>query len=162
MGTSQARFDRPWAGQPPLRAMFVLCSEDYFSAGLIAQCNACIVLQTPWGAAAASEAQARATLEYAVLHEGVRYVVILAHRGCRSIDRALSQACEQAFAQWQWLTNDEFSRSLFHDHGVRVHLLWVDASAGEVWNWRADQQRLEPVGRGGFGRLLARLEEPTS
>ena len=143
--------------------MFILCSDDYFGASLIARCDASIVLQTPGGAAAASEPQARATLEYAVLHEGVRHVLVLAHRGCRSIDGALPEgAREQAFARWQSLMNDEFSQSLFHAHGVDVRMLWVDATSGEVCAFRADEQRLAPMGSGDFERMLASLEERTS
>ncbi|CAN5843570.1 hypothetical protein BH11MYX4_BH11MYX4_15120 [soil metagenome] len=143
--------------------MFILCSDDDFGAGLIAHCDASIVLQAPGGAAAASESQARATLEYAVLHERVRHVVVLAHRGCRSIGGAMPEgAREQALAQWQSLMNDEFSYTLFHDHGVHVRLLWVDATSGEVCDWRADQQRLAPIGRGDFELMLASFEEPTS
>ena len=89
MGNSDARFNRSWAEKSPLRAMFILCSDDYFGAGLIARCDASVVLQTPGGAAAASESQARATIEYAVLRECAMWlssrtgvVVLAAH--CRN------------------------------------------------------------------------------
>ena len=143
--------------------MFLLCSEDYFGAQLVAGCDASIVFQTLWGSTAVADFQARATLEYAVLHEGVRHVIVMAHRGCRSTNGApAGGAHEQAFAQWQWLTNDEFSRSLLCAHGVQIRLLWVDAPSGEVCNWRADQQRLEPMPREAFERMLASMDEPSS
>jgi len=163
MRDSDARFNRSMAGKPPLRVMFILCSDDYFGAGLIAGCDASIVLQTPGGAAAASEPQARATLEYAVLHERVRHVVVLAHQGCRSARGALPGGPrEQALAQWKSLVNDEFSQLLLHAPGVDVRMLWVDATSGEVCAFRADEQRLAPMGSGDFERMLASLEERTS
>ena len=162
MRNGDARFNRSWAEKPPLRVMFILCSEDYFGAGLIARCDAAIVLQTPGGAAAASESQARTTIEYAVLQERVRHVVVLAHRGCRFCGALPEGARELALAQWQSLTNDAFSQSLFRDHRVHVRLLWVDATSGEVCAFRADEQRLAPMGSGDFERMLASLEERTS
>ncbi len=158
-----ARFDRSLAVKPPLRAMFILCSDDHFGAGLIAECGASIVLQTPGGAATPLEPQTRATLEYAVLQEGVRHVVVLAHQGCRSVRHALPEAPrEQALAQWRSLVNDEFSGQLLHAHGIHVRILWVDATWGEVCEWRADEQRLAPMRRGDLERMLASLEERTS
>ena len=143
--------------------MFILCSDDFVGAGLIAECRASIVLQTPGGAAAASEPQARATIEYAVLQERVRHVVVLAHQGCRSIRGALPEGPrEQALAQWQSLANDDFSRLLFHAHGVDVRMLWVDATSGEVCHWRAEERRLAPMGRGDLQRMLASIEERSS
>ena len=162
MRNSEARFDRSWVEKPPVRAMFILCSDDHFGAGLIARSDASIVLQTPGGAAAASEAHARATLEYAVLHEGVRHVVVLAHRGCRFGGAPPDGAHAQAQAQWHSLMNDAFSQSLFRAHRVHVRLLLLDARAAAVCDWRADQQRLQPMGRGDFDRMLESLEEPTS
>lgn len=163
MPTSSTRFRGSWAEKPPLRAMFILCSEDHFGAGLIAHCDAAIVLQTPGGAAATSEPEARATIEYAVLHARVRRVVVLAHRACRPAGGALLDgAREQARAQWQALRNDGFSQQLFQAHGIDVRMLWVDATSGEVSDWHADQQRLVPMERGDVERLLASLEEPTS
>jgi carbonic anhydrase len=157
-----ARFNRSSAEKSPLRAMFILCSEDYFGGRLIARCDASIVLQTPGGAAAASESQARATIEYAVLQERVRQVVVLAHRGCRFCGAPPEEAREQALVQWQSLANDAFIHSLFRDHSVHVRLLWVDATSGEVCAFRADQQRLEPMWRGDFDRMLESLEESSS
>ena len=162
MRNGDARFNRAWAENSPLPAMFILCSEDYFGAGLIARCDAAIVLQTPGGAAAASESQVRATIEYAVLQERVRHVVVLAHRGCRFCGALPKEAREHALVQWQSLTNDAFSQSLFRDHGIHVRLLWVDATSGDVCAFRADQERLEPMGRGDFDRMLESLEESTS
>jgi carbonic anhydrase len=141
--------------------LFLLCSADYFGAGLIARCDAAIVLQTPGGAAAASEAQVQATLAYAVLQEGVRYVIVLAHRGCPFCGAAPDEAREQALAQWQLLTNDAFRQSLFRNHSVHVGLFWVDSTSGEVSAFRADQQSLEPIERGEFDRLLESLEAAT-
>ena len=162
MRNGDARFNRAWAEKSPLRAMFILCSEDYLGAGLIARCDAAIVLQTPGGAAAASESQVRATIEYAVLQERVRHVVVLAHRGGRFCGALPEGAREQALSQWQSLTNDAFSQSLFRDHRVHVRLLWLDATSGEVCAFRADEPRLEPMGRCDFDRMLESLEEPTS
>jgi len=162
MRNGGARFNRSWAEKPPLRVMFILCSEDYFGAGLIARCDAAIVLQTPGGAAAASESQARATIEYAVLQERVRHVVVLAHRGCRFCGALPEEAREQALAQWQSLTNDAFSQSLFRDHRVHVRLLWVDATSGEVFTFCADEPRLDRMDRADVDRMLESLEEPTS
>jgi len=163
MRDTAARFNRSPAVKPPLRAMLILCSDDDFGAGLIAECHAAIVLQTPGGAAAASEPQARATLEYAVLHERVRRVVVLAHQGCRSVRGALPGGPrERALAQWQSLVNDEFSRPLLHANGVDVRMLWVDATSGEVCAFRTDDQRLAPMGCGDLERMLASLEERTS
>ncbi len=142
--------------------MFILCSEDYFGAGLIARCDAAIVLQTPGGAAAASESQARSTIEYAVLQERVRQVIVLAHRGCGFCGALPEEAREHALAQWQSLTNDAFIQSLVRDHSVLVRLMWVDATSGEVCAFRADEQRLEPMGRGDFDRMLEVLEVPTT
>ena len=162
MRNGDARFNRAWAENSPLRAMFILCSEDYFGAGLIARCDAPIVLQTPGGAAAASESQARATIEYAVLQERVRHVVVVAHRGCRFCGALPAGAREQALGQWQSLANDAFSRSLFRDHNVHVRLLWVDATSGEVFAFHADEPRLDRMDRGDFDRMLESLEEPAS
>jgi hypothetical protein len=143
--------------------MFILCSEDYFGAALIAHCDASIILQTPGGAAAAAESQARATLEYAVLQERVRRVVVITHQGCRSVGGGRQEGpIEQALVQWQSLMNDELSQRLLHAHGVEVRMLWVDATSGAVSDWRADEQRLAPMGPGDLERMLASVEEPTS
>ena len=142
--------------------MFILCSQDWFGAGLIGRWDAAIVLQTPGGAAAASESQARETIEYAVLHEGVRHVVVLAHSGCPFCGGRPEGAHERALAQWQSLTNDLFVGSLFREHRVHVRLLWVDATSHEVSALRADQWRLEPMGRQDLERMLESVEPPTS
>ena len=143
--------------------MFILCSDDDFGASLVARCDVSIVLQTPGGAIAASDSEARATLEYAVLHHGVRHVVVLAHRGCRSSGGALPEGTrDQARAHWLSLMDDEISRRLLHAHGVDVRMLWVDATSGEVHDWRADQQRLAPFGPRDLEGLLASFEEPAS
>lgn len=89
-------------------------------------------------------------------------MVVLAHRGCRFGGALPERARDQALAQWQSLMNDAFSHSLFHAHGVHVRLLWVDATSGEVCDWRADEQRLAPMGRGDIERMLASFEEPSS
>jgi carbonic anhydrase len=162
MRNGDAGFNRSWAEKSPLRAMFILCSEDYFGASLIARCDAAIVLQTPGGGAAASESQSRATIEYAVLQKRVRHVVVLAHRGCRFCGALPEGAREQALSQWAALTNDAFSQSLFREHRVHLRLLWVDATSGGICAFRADEPRLEPMGRGDFDRLLEGLEEATS
>ena len=154
--------ESPRAEKSPLRALFILCSGDYFGAELIARCDASIVLQTPGGAAAASDSQARATIEYAVLHERVRHVVVLGHRGCRFGGARPETAREQALAQWQSLMNDAFCQPLFRAHRVDVRLLWVDGTSGEVCDWRADEQRLAPMDHGELERMLVSLEEPTS
>ena len=143
--------------------MFVLCSDDYFGARLIADSRASVVLQTPGGAAAASEPHARATLEYALLHERVRHVVVLAHQGCRFRRGTLPEGPhEQALAQWESLVNDEFSKRLLRAHRVDVRLLCVDGTSGEVCVFRAAQQRLVPMGPGDLVRMLESLEEATS
>lgn len=143
--------------------MFVVCSDDYAGAGLVAQCDPAIVLQTPGGARATRECAARATFEYAVQYVGVRLVVVLAHRGCQAArGAALKGAPEEALAQWQMLTSDDFSRSLFLGHGVAVRLLWIDALAGTVCDWHAEEQRLAPLRRDDFADLLASLGATTS
>lgn len=162
MRNGDARFNRTRAENSPLRAMFILCSEDYFGAGLIARSDAAIVLQTPGGAAAASESQARATIEYAVLQERVSHVIVLAHRGCRLCGALPAGAREQALAQWQSLTNDAFSQSLFRDHSVHVRLLWVDGTSGEVFAFHPDEPCLDRMDRGDVDRMLESLEQPAS
>lgn len=161
MRQSGVHFNLSWLNRTPRRVMFILCSDDYLGAALIAPWDAAMVLQTPDGDADSRELLSRATLEYAVIQEKLRHIIVLAHQGCHTaVNDGQDKALEKALVRWQTLKNDTFSQSLFQAHRVELRLLWTDMMSGQVSEFRPDEKR--PIGRDGFERTMVSLEEPTS
>ena len=143
----------------PNDVMFVLCSENYAAAELVAAVEPAIVLQSLGGARSPSDAGVRATFEYGIVRKSVRQVVVCGHLDCCAVaaDGGDSRAATEAdvSAQCRALRDDAFIGELFREHRVVIRSLWFDEPEGDIYLCGFDNPRAGIMGDADFGRMVA-------
>lgn len=131
----------------PRPLMFVLCSENYAAAALVAGCEPALVLQMPGGAQNPADGTTRATFDYAIREQGVRNVVVCGHQGCRMVEpqgldpRRATQAA--VVSQCVALREDKHIGPLLSEHHVVLQPVWFDVREGDVFRCNFENERVE-------------------
>ena len=150
--------------------MFVLCSENYAAAAVVAACEPAIVLQTLGGARDPSDVSTRATFEYALRRKGVRRIVVCGHLACQAValepplrQRADARTTTQAdvVAQCRKLRQDARIGALLREHRVTLQAIWFDDREGDVYACDIEGRTATLMSDEDFGRLIVSLAEPT-
>lgn len=158
----------PLEGDPanePSSVMFVLCSENYAAAALVAACEPALVLQTLGGARDPADESTRATFEHAIVKRGVRHVVVCGHQACEAVasggtdSRCATQAA--VVSQCFRLREDPCIGPLLRTHRVALRPLWFDVPEGDIFVCNFEDARVALMGEDDFGRMLALFAQGT-
>ncbi len=143
--------------------MFVLCSENYAAAAVVAACEPAMVLQTFGAARDPADAAVRATFEYALRVKRVRKIVFCGHLGCQAVafdgdvDRLTATRAE-VVAQCRKLRQDPHLGPLLRDRGVTLRIIWFDDREGDVFACDAEGKKAMLMSDDDFERLLTNGE----
>ncbi len=127
------------------KLMFVACSESAASTALIGAFPTAYVLQNMAGAPRELDALTRMTLEYGVLGQGVRHIVVCGHDGCRGCDRnsELKESRDWAIERCHAMEADENVGEMLRRAGVTMQTLWLDEHSQDVHAFSLNGLRTE-------------------
>ncbi len=146
------------------RLMFVACSESTAAESLLAAFPAAYVLQTFMDLPRDLGAAARATLEYGILVEGVRQVVVCGDQSCRvDGDVPVAEASQAAlFARCRALLDDAHTGPILRRARVAIRALWFDEASHDVYACDVESGTTRPMGDIDLAAMFAHFDELTA
>ena len=117
------------------RLMFVACSESVAAASLLAAFSTAYVLQTLAGLPHDLDIAASATIEYGVLAQGVRHILVCGHDSCRGDGDARTPEASQAVlvARCRSLVYGAHTGPILRRAHVTMRALWFEEASHDIY-----------------------------
>ena len=120
--------------------MFAVCSESVASAELLAAFPTAYVLQTLGSLPSDLDAVTRTIIEYGVVGNGVRHIVVCGHHRCREPGGSRTPETSQALirSRCRALQADDHVGSMLRRARVTLRVLWIEELSRELYACDSD------------------------
>lgn len=152
------------AGPDHARLMFAACSESVASAELLAAFPTAYVLQMLGGLPRELDEATRATLEYGVLANGVRQIVVCGHLRCKEPGGALTPETSQAVvvARCRALQADDYIGPILRRAHVTMRAMWLEEASRELYACDFEGRPARCMGDDDLAAMFASFDEVSS